>query len=173
MLSPDDENLEKLVKRAAGGDAGAMSELMRITQQKLFRFCLFLCHDSPLAQDLMQDTYVRALSEIRKLKDARKFMSWLHQIARNRFLDHVKSPGNRPAAELDEEMVGELGEKEFGIHLREVLARLAPDDRVLLLLIDLEEYSYKEASEIIGISEASVRFRLHQIRKEFIKKYSQ
>jgi len=137
----------------------------------MYRFCLLLCHDPALAQDLMQDTYVRALGEIRKLKDAKKFVGWLHQIAKNLFLDHIKSPKNAATVPLHEEDRIESSQADFNLHLREALARLVPEDRYLLLLVDLAEHSYKEAAEIIGVSESTVRFRLHQIRKEFSKHY--
>jgi RNA polymerase sigma-70 factor (ECF subfamily) len=176
MSAESDRELEPLVRRAQKGDSQAIGELLRLTQTRLSRFCQFLCHDPQLAQDIAQDSYVRALGELRKLKEPAKFVSWLYKIAKNLFLDHVKSPRNAPTEVLEEEREGEAFElsgadAEFSLHLKQTLALLAPDDRLLLLLVDLEERSYLEAAEIMGISEANVRFRLHHIRKEFINKY--
>lgn len=180
MSSKDVLDLESQVRRAQKGDPQALSQLLRLTQVRMSRFCLYLCHDPQLAQDIAQDSYVRALGDLRKLKDPTKFVSWLFKIAKNLFLDHVKSPRNaRNEALEDSQSEARKGDgfqqsssdAEFSLHLKDTLKRLEPEDRLLLLLIDLEERTYFEAAEILGISEANVRFRLHHIRKEFINKY--
>jgi RNA polymerase sigma-70 factor, ECF subfamily len=162
--------MKDLVVRAKKGDAEAQTALVRATQERLFRFCYHLCRDRGLAQDLAQDSLIRALAEIGKLKEPEKFLSWLYRIARNLFLDHVKSPANATKLEVDEKLEAQ-DDQEFSLHLRQVLQQLDPEDRFLLLLIDLEERTYQEAAEIVGISESNVKFRLHHIRKEFINKY--
>jgi RNA polymerase sigma-70 factor, ECF subfamily len=174
-MKPQDEKtaeLEKLVKLAKKGDEVAIGELITRTKAPLHRFCLYLCRDPEFTQDLAQETYMRALDEIASLKDSAKFMSWLYRIARNLFLDHVKSPANAPKAEIDEEIPAGGGDLEFAAHLMQVLQKLEPEDRLLLLLVDLEERSYQEAAEIMGLTESTVKFRLHHIRKEFINKYN-
>jgi RNA polymerase sigma-70 factor (ECF subfamily) len=170
------QELGKQVERARRGDAQASSEIIRLSQARIYRFCLFLCHDRALAQDLAQDTYVRALEELGKLKDPAKCLSWLYKIAKNLFLDHLKSPKNAPSEELSDAHAPQdaslaAGDAEFTLHLKQTLDLLAPQDRLLLLLVDLEQRTYSEAAEIIGISESNVRFRLHHIRKEFVNKY--
>jgi RNA polymerase sigma-70 factor (ECF subfamily) len=179
--APTKERLIEDVKAAQKGDASAQSRLIRAHQDALFRFCLHLCADPQLAQDLAQDALIRALDQIGKLREPATFPSWLLTTARNLFLDHVKSPRNKGYDELEEgdgsvetqggALAASADGRDESMHVRQVLQGLEPRDRMILVLVDMEGYSYAETAGIVGISEANVRFRLHHARKEFIKRY--
>lgn len=164
--------LEALVTRAKAGDEGAFSDLVRLTKNRLYRFLFFLSQDAALANDLSQDSYLYALEHLKSLQEPAAFPRWLFLIAKNRFLDYRRSPRNKPyddVADLDPEFAG--GDRELALQTKEVLAQLPEAERFVLLTVDLEGFSYAEASEIIGISEAAVRSRLHRARTAFYKIY--
>lgn len=164
--------LESLVFRAQQGERDAVTQLIEVTHQRLYRFFLFLTHNTPLAQDLCQDTYLRMLEKLHAYRHPGKFFPWLVTLGRNIFLDHVKSPRNRPHLTIDQ--AREQFQKQFeapnrdSFHqIAQALGTLKEEDRMLILLIDSEGYSYAEAAVILGISEAAVRSRIHRVRQAF------
>src|SRR4051794_16823968 len=88
--APAIEDLETLVLSAQKGDEAAFSALIERTQDRLFRFLLYLTNHRALAEDLTQDTYLRAFEKLPGLKDPKSFSPWLIRISRNVFLAHVK-----------------------------------------------------------------------------------
>ena len=166
----DSQQSIQLVLRAKTGDRSAFSELIDLYQIPLFRFCFYLCHDQSRAEDISQNTLIKALEKIHKLQEPEKFRPWLFQIARREFVDFVRSHRREEIRPIeDEEMIQERNELSFEI--RQILSTLEDDSQICLVLVDMEGYSYAEAAEIIGISEDALRSRLHRARKEFLEKY--
>jgi RNA polymerase sigma-70 factor (ECF subfamily) len=120
---------------------------------------------------------VKALTQLGKLKQPERFMSWLFKTTKNLFLDQVKSPASKAHENLDDVAdspdapVAPGGDPGFSVHFQQALNALPEQDRLILLLVDMEERSYAEAAEVAGITESTLRFRLHHIRKEFKKLY--
>ena len=124
---------------------------------------------------------MKALSQISSLKEASSFVSWLFQIARNHYLDGKRRASSKEVVLADETPIDQhvslqthtppTGHSE--LEVRQALMRLEEDERAVLILIDLEEYSYEEAAEIIGISENALRSRVHRARKAFLKIFNQ
>lgn len=164
-----------LVVRARKGDEAAIAELIDAVQDRLFRFLVLLCGNQELARDLCQDTLIQAIDSLDKLKNPEGFGSWLFKTAKSRFLDHVRRPANAAGPALEEIPETEFDpdglSKESSLHVQQILASLKEEERLVLLLIDLEGRSYEEAAEVIGITENAVRSRLHRARKVFVEKY--
>lgn len=169
------EELENYVRRTREGDERAFEALISQTKDRLFRFLLFLTSDIQLANDLCQDTYLYAFEHIKKLREPLAFPRWLCLIAKNRFLDQRRSPKNRthyPIENLDRFGVSQQAEDPvLVIQTQKALSQLEEKDRCVLLLIDLEGYSYAETANIIGVSENAVRSRLHRARMAFHEKF--
>ncbi len=168
------ESLEALVELAKSGDEEALSTLIRITQDRLYKFCLFLAADRELASDVLQDTYIYAFEHLREIRQPDRFSHWLFTIARHKFYDQMKSTKNR---QLKHRIFG-MEQSHFlapkhGLHIEveAVFCKLSAEERMILVLIDGEGYSYKEASDIIGISENATRSRLHRARLSFVELY--
>jgi RNA polymerase sigma-70 factor (ECF subfamily) len=164
------------VKRAQAGDEQAFGFLIDQTQDRLFRFFTYLTSSRQLAEDLSQDTYIKALENIKKLKTPELFLSWLFKTGKNLFLDHVRLHKNSRSvtvAEIPESPEGAPsgGGPTLNLDIKRALDALPPDDRVVLVLVDMEAHSYLEASEIIGISESALRSRVHRARKAFMQIY--
>jgi RNA polymerase sigma-70 factor (ECF subfamily) len=127
------------------------------------------------AQDLCQETYLYALEHIKTLKEPLGFPKWLFLIAKNRFIDFKRSPKNKPHDSLNDSSLGSVlqnpADTELAFQIQEALNVLKPQDRIVLLVVDIEGYSYTEAAEIIKISESAVRSRLHRAREAFAQKF--
>ena len=175
--SVDLKELTRWFKLAQKGDETALSKLIDLTQDHLYRFCVYLSNDTVLAEELSQDTLIKACENLKKIEDPSKFMSWMFTAARNRFIDLKRSPKAKEVSVEGED--GTVHEPEPSqvetdtvLGVRYALAELSEDERTVLVLIDSEEYSYAEAAQIIGITEEAVRSRLHRARKALLKVFS-
>lgn len=170
-MSQNDEQLgtkyAALVGSAQGGDERALAALIELTQDKLFRFCFMLGRNKEGAEDLCQEVYLKAFRSLAKIKNPAAFPSWLYQIAKNLFID-LKRAETEPLEPEDESTSPNY---ETALHVREVLSHFETEDRVLLLLVELEGQSYKEAAETLETTEDAVRSKLHRLRQIFLKKF--
>jgi RNA polymerase sigma-70 factor, ECF subfamily len=172
-LDPDD--LNKNVRAAQRGDEEALAWLITQTKERLLRFVYFLCGDAALAQDLSQDTYLYAMEHLGELKEPAAFPRWIFLIAKNRFFDHQKSPRNKAHDTVENlDRMGKFAhvqDQELWVGVSRCLGELKPEDRAVLLLVDLEGYSYGEASEALKLSESALTSRLYRARAAFHKIY--
>jgi RNA polymerase sigma-70 factor (ECF subfamily) len=160
------------VKLAQSGNEEAFSALIEEHQENLFRFCVYLTGNKALSQDLCQDGFIKALEHLKTLQNPASFKSWLFQTTKNLYLNHVKSPRNSKYLQLED--VSDLcSEIDLGLvtEIRQCLEKLSPEERMVILLVDLEENSYSETAAILGVSEEAVRSRLHRARLSFKEKY--
>jgi RNA polymerase sigma-70 factor, ECF subfamily len=163
--------LEQVVERAQQGDKEALSSLVDRFQNRLYRFCFYLNRDPKSAEDLSQETFVRVFTNLKKLKDPRKFESWLFQIAKNLFWDHLRS--SRTTDVLMDDMLQTSDSPDLHIQIRRALSKLEPQDRLVLLLVDLQGYSYAEAAESLEISVEALTSRIYRARQAFLEAYDQ
>lgn len=148
----------------------------------LYRGALRLTRDPDQAQDLVQDTYARALRYQASFKPGTNLRAWLFAIMRNLFWDRFKgAPGHEVS--LDQE-----SDEDFGLYERleddsahpdlDVLDRIAADEvvaavdelppahREVVMLVDVEGFAYKDAAEILGVPIGTVMSRLHRARRQ-------
>lgn len=161
------------VRAARAGDDAALGKLVRATQDRLFRFLVLQGCDRALAADVLQESYLYAFEHLGDLAKPEAFLSWVFRIAKHKFLDHRRSPRN--ASHLQPEALDTMGlstpDRELAQGVRETLAQLPEEARTVLLLVDVEGYSYAEAAEILEVSEAAATSRLRRARAAFQEKY--
>ncbi len=166
--SAEKSRLIELVSAALRDEETAKSELIRWTQSPLFKFCILLGTSRESAEDLCQDVYIKAFRNLNQLKKPEAFLGWLYQIAKNLFLDLKRS--EKPTTHLVADHESTDSTPETVLQLRQLLSQFDTEDRHLILLIELEGQSYKEAAELISCSEDAVRSRIHRLRHELLKK---
>jgi len=147
----------------------------------LYRGALRLTGDPEQAQDLVQDTYLRALRYQHSFQAGTNMKAWLFSIMRNRFWDRLKT------RHADEVSLDDDSDGEFPLYERlrdggvgpetQVLDRLAADEvvkaveklpplhREIMILVDVEGFSYKDAAKILDIPIGTVMSRLHRARQ--------
>jgi RNA polymerase sigma-70 factor, ECF subfamily len=164
--------IENLVIEVQKGSSEAMNSLVEAVQNRLFRFCFYLTGKNDTAEEICQDSLVTLITKIKTLREPEKFFSWLFRVAKNRFLDLVRSHPFSKTDSLDthgQQLPEKSQNQEIIADITRTLASFPPEERLLIILIDHEGYSYREAAEIIGISESAVTSRIHRLRDEFIK----
>jgi RNA polymerase sigma-70 factor (ECF subfamily) len=149
----------------------------------LYRGALRLTRNPEKAQDLVQDTYVRALRYRKSFQTGTNMKAWLFAIMRNLFWDRFKG-SRREDVSLDD--IGEFAlydqlKESSDLPERDVLDRIAasevvsaieslpPLHREVVLLVDVEGFSYKDAAQVLGIPIGTVMSRLHRARQQLQK----
>ena len=137
----------------------------------VFAFLLSLSRDRTLAEDLTQDTFIKATRSLSGFRggDPR---SWLFTIARSVFIDHTRKRRPVPAETVDREMPPgpDLEEREL---IDTILGRLPEGQRMALLLVDHAGMSYAEMAHVIGVSPDAAKGLLHRARRNFRTAYQE
>lgn len=135
----------------------------------LRRYARLLTGDAARADDLVQDTLERACVKWSLWRPGTALRAWLltlmHNLHANQRRDHRHDDACvslEPALEPGHDPTRRLGDR---LDLQRALAALPPDARAVLLLVTVEEYSYAEAAEILGVPVGTVMSRLHRARE--------
>ena len=178
-----EERLEKrLIQKAQKGDVDAFEQLILGYEKLIYNICLRMLHDEQEAYDGAQEICLIIWTQINAFEGYAKFSTWIYRIATNQCLDLLRKRKNkeeislfRQSKEEDSEWV--LEEKELADPMNEHVQQLALKDIMLqalnevkeehkqiLLLRDLEGYSYEEIADILVISKGTVKSRLSRAR---------
>ncbi|MGI6620694.1 MAG: sigma-70 family RNA polymerase sigma factor [Bacillota bacterium] len=176
------QNEEALVERASRGDLSAFEALVRAYETKLYNVALRMVSDSEDAMDIVQEVFLKAYQALPGFRGDSKFSTWIYRICMNASLDHLRRRKKAQVYSLDapvefsdsevqrqvedpvdstEDLVEAkfLGEKLFAI-----LDDLEPHYRAVLILCDVQGYSYQEIAEILDTSLGTVKSRIHRAR---------
>lgn len=142
-----------------------ITELYTVHSTEILRYCISLCGGTGFAEDLLQETFLRALSNLDTLEelDARQRRAWLYKVARNLFYDAVRRQSvERKYLEPPQDTAdGGICEVEAAI----LLAELPPDLSQLFKKRYFEGYTSKELAQQYGLSPAGVRSALSRARR--------
>lgn len=140
---------------------------------KLKRYITAQIRDEWIAEDLVQETFIRVDQKIETLKDQSSLSSWIYKIAHNLCLDYLKQNQTKISFKSEEitcqttgvEIGRDMEQHQMGNCVRDKIARLPDNLKSVLLLFDLEGFSHNEISQILGISRENAKTRLHRARK--------
>lgn len=155
-------------------EADPMGDLLVSFIPNLRRFANSLCRSRDLADDLVQMACERALANADGFTSGTRFDAWMLRIMRNLWIDHVrkrKAVGWQEDIDQRRDIAGVFGERhaEARLSLAEVIqaiADLPPDHREVILLVCVEDFSYKEVAETLEIPIGTVMSRLARARKK-------
>jgi len=160
-----------LLQRALQGDPEAFWQLVRPHERLLFSVAFGVVKDSEEAQDVVQDTYVRAFSTLGSLRAPEKIGGWLFAMARNIAFEHVRKSErqNRAHAQRPQPEVIPVTElmmqEEESQQLEEAFKLLPEVHRIVLSLKYMNNLSCKEIAETLGIGVEAAKSRLFEARK--------
>jgi RNA polymerase sigma-70 factor (ECF subfamily) len=165
------DELTSLARAAGRGDHAALAGLVRQTQGDVWRLCAYLV-DPASADDLAQDTYLRAIPALRRFRGDAPLRAWLLAIARRACAAEIsaRSRDRRLAARLATTVDGTLGQPpaEPGAQAAadDLLAALEPDRRAAFVLTQLLGCSYAEAAAVCGCPIGTIRSRVARARDD-------
>ncbi|HXB61874.1 MAG TPA: RNA polymerase sigma factor [Acidobacteriaceae bacterium] len=181
-----------LVERAKGGDEAAFEQLIRQYDRQIFRIARHITQNKEDAEDIVQDTFLKAYQKLHQFQGNSKFYTWLVRIAVNESLMRLRKRRNSKTVSMDEDVQTEegsvprdfadwtpdpeqqYGQGELGEILRKTIAGLPPGFRSVFTLRDVENLSTEETAEALGLSVPAVKSRLLRARlqlRERLSKY--
>ena len=170
----------ELVRAVQRGEPGAMDALIRATYAGVYAMCKRLLGDSSDAADATQEVYVRVVRSVLGFRAESSFGTWLHRVTVNvcatalRRRGDVRARGQAagPAAfgapdspdvlASSDDTESSFADRDQAQRVANAIADLPDDARAVVLLRDVEGLSTKEAAAILGISENTVKVRLHR-----------
>jgi RNA polymerase sigma-70 factor (ECF subfamily) len=160
------------VRAAASGDLDAFTDLVRVHQEAVWRFLWQLTGDRTLAEDLAQETFLRAFDRLPTFRFEARFSTWLYRIARNSAMDAMRRRDRLRA--LPDRLGGQDAAPgpELGTEMTAALASISEELREALVLVEIGGLTCREAAETLGIPEGTVKSRLFHARKRLVAWFS-
>ena len=142
------------------------AELFRRHHLAVYRHLRRMTGRGDVAEDLTQDVFVRVVSALPTYDARDRELPWLFRIARNVFLNHVRSLSRHPEAPAapEADWPSDDAHQLLGAALREALGRLTAPDREVLLLREQGGLSYAEIARACGMTDAAVRSRIYRAK---------
>ncbi len=179
VVDPGEE--AALVQSAQGGDAAAFTAIVRLHQRSVYRLAYGLTRNTADADDLAQETFVRAYQAIGRFRVGEPLHPWLARIATNLAFSLFRRRRRRPETSIEplvesgrqwaaeDDPVEELARSERGERVQRAFARLSEEHRAVLALRVVQELSYEEIAATLRIPPGTVMSRLSRARAELKK----
>ncbi len=168
----DEDPITELALAAGRGDRAALDQFIRATERDVWRTVAFLA-DPGSADDLTQETYLRAIGALPRFAGRSSARTWLLSIARRVVVDQVRRNQARPRTTSQVDLEGLLSTPETArfeniVEARMLLDGLAPERRDALVLTQVLGLSYDEAAEVCGCPLGTIRSRVARARDDLI-----
>lgn len=171
-----------LVHAAKKGDLEAFSQLVQLYDRNVFRIAQHITHNEEDAQDVVQEAFLKAYTNLEQFQENSKFYTWLVRIAVNEALMKLRKRRTSKTVSLDDDVETEegvmprevadwspnpeqiYGQTELGDILKKTIQGLPPGFRTVFVLRDVEGLSTEETAETLGLSVPAVKSRLLRAR---------
>ncbi len=174
---------KNLLERAKSGDIAAFEQLIESYQRKIFNIAFRMLGNYDDAGDLTQEVLIRIYKSIRSFKEQSSFSTWIYRITTNVCLDELRKRKNKKVVSLDDEIRLEDGEmkrqiesgdpspeetvetEELKKFVDDSIAQLSEEHRMVIVLRDIQGFSYEEIAEIIKCPAGTVKSRINRARQ--------
>lgn len=172
----------ELANRARNGDKAAFGVLVQRYQGPIYSFALHFFRAQDIAEDVAQETFLRAYRFLRSYDDSRRFITWLYSIARNICIDRHRERSRKEGVSLEDvppnlllsespehDPLGQLESREAKRLLKEAVEKLPEKYKTPVILCYMEGLSYQEIGDIIGISLNNTKIRIFRAKKMLLE----
>ncbi len=161
MVSHTEREERAWVRGARAGSASDLEALFRAHWAQALRAAYLVVHDATLAEDIAQEAFLSAVRHLDRFDRRRPFRPWLHRIVVNRAIDAARARSVRREVELDERLPAfEHAPPDAGVLAG--LAALPPDQRAVVVLRHLLEYTPGEIADLLELPRGTVNSRLRR-----------
>jgi RNA polymerase sigma-70 factor (ECF subfamily) len=166
------------IERVLKGDVNSYSYLVDRHKGMIYNISLRMLKNAEDAEELAQDTFVKAFSSLKDFKFESKFSTWLYRITYNNAISKLRKK-QLETLDVDDAVLSErevisnynaindLTKNEQRRYINEAMTNLKDDDAIILTLYYMQENTIDEISEIIGLTLSNVKVKLHRARKRF------
>jgi RNA polymerase sigma-70 factor (ECF subfamily) len=174
--------IDELVGKIKSGDMEAWNMMINRYSKKVYNLALNFAGNYDDASDITQDIFLKVYNNIDKFQDDKNFNSWLLKLSRNYCIDYWRKNKNyKQRLELNDNLYNEQAQEnikspeESVIHtdeiqfLREKLKLLSPDLRSLIIMRDIQNYSYQEIADYLDIPLGTTKSRINRARLKLAK----
>lgn len=164
------DELKLSIQKAQKGDREAYGQIYNLYYKKIYRYCYFNLENRELAQDICQETFLKAWKSLPtfSINSGGTLQAFLFKIAKNLIIDNsrkkkTESIDKHENLETNENFEEDLDRVKDTDNLKRALGKLNEKDRQIIVLKYLEEMSGAEVAKIIGKREGALRVRIHRI----------
>jgi RNA polymerase sigma-70 factor (ECF subfamily) len=175
-LPPNLDEEAEWIRAAQAGDRSAFAQLVDRYWDRLYRWLYHLTRDRHAAEDLTQETFLRALAAVKSFRAGSNFRAWVFRIGHNNFVNQKRAERRTKHQLPDDTAAADAITAESSAEHREVLevvsravADLPPDFRSALLLRVYEGMSFREVAEALNTTEETARWRVFKARQKLMK----
>ncbi len=167
--------LEPNLARLVQGDREAFAQLVMFYNESLYRWVARLTGNSHAAEDLVQDTFVRAYQAITRLRPDTNLKAWLFRIAHNAYANWVRNRKGRNSLLPNEVLDTQAGpeelaqENETSLRLQQAIDKLPEEWKAALLLRIQEDMAFREMAIALGTTEETARWRVYKARQKLME----
>lgn len=181
------EDEKYLLKKAKHGDVEAFEKLIDSYQKKVFNIALRMLGNYDDAGDAAQEVFLRAYKSIKGFKEQSLFSTWIYTITKNVCLDELRKRKGRKLVYIDEEIKVQDNEVKMQIEddtptpdieaekneikqvIEESMKLLSEEHRMIIILRDMQGFSYEDISTILNCPEGTVKSRINRARQALKK----
>ncbi|MFG6116023.1 RNA polymerase sigma factor SigW [Halobacillus sp. MO56] len=179
--------IKEKIKQIKKGDQTAFEDVVSSYQNKVYQICFRMIGNAHEAEDLAQEAFIRAYTNIGRFDERRKFSTWIYRIATNLTIDRIRK--KKPDYFLDAEVKGteglnmysqlaadqalpeeEVESLELQTYIHEEILALPPKYRSVIVLRFLDELSLQEIADVLEIPVGTVKTRIHRGRETLRKR---
>ena len=165
------------IERVINGDVSAYSPLVEKHKNLVFSIAMKILNNREDAEEIAQDTFLKAFNSLKSFEKKSKFSTWLYRIAYNGAISR-KRKKKMDVVEIDDQVmfnysadeittnVHQMNESEQMQLIDKALLQLPEDDNLLITLFYKSEHSIEDISYITGLTQTNVKVKLHRIRKK-------
>ncbi len=175
IINNDQTYIEKILQ----GNTNAFAFLVEKYKVMVFSLALKMLKNKEEAEEVSQDTFIKAYKNLSKFKGDSKFSTWLYKIAYRNCLDNLKKNKERYVVDTidevtihkissTEDILESISRKERAIVIKKCLNDLPEEERTLLWMFYFDELNLKEIMEITGLSSSNLKVKLHRARKRLV-----
>lgn len=178
------EKEKQLIEKVLKGDTSSFSYFVSTYQDMALTVAYRICKNRQDAEDIVQESFVRAFHNLHTFRFTSKFSTWFYRIVYNttvsqlqtsffstEFTEYEQVGGQNLYSDMDAVATMESAERSAVIN--NILDRMPSEESLVLTLFYLEENSVKELAQMLSLTEANVKVRLHRGRKRFAELVSE
>ncbi|NCU30719.1 RNA polymerase sigma factor [Candidatus Saccharibacteria bacterium] len=155
---------ESIVASIVAGDIDAYADILARYEAKLHRYVVYLIHNQTMADDIVQDTFIKAYQNLQGFNSKYKFSSWIYRIAHNEAMNAIKKVRHMADDDIDElpdtsydQRIEEVVDSDIlKAHVQGCLGKLEPKYREVIQLVYFEHMKYEEVSDILHVPTSTV-----------------